>query len=332
MRTRIAGICGMPLSVSPWGRSRPHLSLREGLEQTPFPLALHRVGSVLAVKGSLRRFAPWTAAGRSERRAAYEGKGGGARSGALAHDKGYYHSYLGRSRKEPFGHTSRLEPQPRGAVTRRAVAQRRSRASGLTRPLAEAIRGFDSGLGLILLSVRFPRSAAVGLRHPPADRSWCLRKGEKRPCFRVNGPLSRDFSSFVGGPEAFLARRIGVVQLLARDEEPAQRPPEAPDGIFRFSVVLSDVGFRLCHGTSSRLHRKHPARVRSLLGDPVATPGPGRADRRGHHRSEPTRRVDAAWLLFSHVPQTRQGSRAWAAALGCAPQERAAVSGDRNCG
>ena len=44
-------------------------------------------------------------------------------------------------RKEPFGHTSRLEPQPRGAVTRRAVAQRRSRASGLTRPSAEAIRG-----------------------------------------------------------------------------------------------------------------------------------------------------------------------------------------------
>ena len=58
------------------GRSRPHLSLREGLEQTPFPLALHRAGSVLAVKGSLRRFAPWTAPGRSERRAAYEGKGG----------------------------------------------------------------------------------------------------------------------------------------------------------------------------------------------------------------------------------------------------------------
>ena len=36
----------------------------------------------------------------------------------------------------------RLEPQPRGAVTRRAVAQRRTRAGGLTRPLAEAIRGF----------------------------------------------------------------------------------------------------------------------------------------------------------------------------------------------
>ena len=33
--------------------------------------------------------------------------------------------------------------------------------------------------------------------------------------------------------EAFLAGRIGVVQLLARDEEPAQRPPEAPDGTCR---------------------------------------------------------------------------------------------------
>ena len=42
----------------------------------------------------------------------------------------------------------RLEPQPRGAVTRRAVAQRRSRASGLTRRSAAAIRGFDSGFGL----------------------------------------------------------------------------------------------------------------------------------------------------------------------------------------
>ena len=61
---------------APGGRYRRYLSLREGSEQTPFPLALHRVGSVLAVKGSLRRFAPWTAPVRSERRAAYEGKGG----------------------------------------------------------------------------------------------------------------------------------------------------------------------------------------------------------------------------------------------------------------
>ena len=66
------------------------------LGKTPFPLALDRGGSVLAVKGSLRRFAPWTAPGRSERRAAYEGKGGDravGREGELAHDKGYYHSY-----------------------------------------------------------------------------------------------------------------------------------------------------------------------------------------------------------------------------------------------
>ena len=39
------------------------------------------------------------------------------------------------------------EPQPRGAVTRRAVAQRRNRASGLTRLSAEAIRGFGFGGG-----------------------------------------------------------------------------------------------------------------------------------------------------------------------------------------
>ena len=46
------------------------------LEQPPFPLALDDPGSVLAVKGTLRRFAPWTAAGRSEGMTLYEGKGG----------------------------------------------------------------------------------------------------------------------------------------------------------------------------------------------------------------------------------------------------------------
>ena len=56
---------------------------------------------------------------------------------------------------------SRLEPRPRGAVTRRAVAQRRSRASGLPRPSAEAIRGFDSGFGLGFVVVPVARSAAV---------------------------------------------------------------------------------------------------------------------------------------------------------------------------
>ena len=60
----------------PYGSLSSHLSLREGLEQTPFPLALHRSRSVLAVQGSLRRFAPWTAPGRSEGMTVYEGKGG----------------------------------------------------------------------------------------------------------------------------------------------------------------------------------------------------------------------------------------------------------------
>ena len=35
MRSRTDGIWNMPLSWPPWGRSRPHLSLREGSEQPP---------------------------------------------------------------------------------------------------------------------------------------------------------------------------------------------------------------------------------------------------------------------------------------------------------
>ena len=70
-------------------------------------------------------------------------------------------SHTCRAGREPFGHTGRLEPKPRGVVTRRAVAQRRSRASGLTRPLAEAIRGFDSGFGLGFVVGPLARSAAV---------------------------------------------------------------------------------------------------------------------------------------------------------------------------
>ena len=96
--------------------------------------------------------------------------------------------------------------------------------------------------------------------------------GRKRVSRRPRSSLLDALTGLLAELEAFLARRIGVVQLLARDEEPAQRPPEAPDGICRVLVVLSDVGFRLCHGTSSLLHRKHPARVRSVVGDPGATP------------------------------------------------------------
>ena len=39
-------------------------------------IASHDSRAVLAVQGSLRCFAPWTAAGRSEGMAVYEGKGG----------------------------------------------------------------------------------------------------------------------------------------------------------------------------------------------------------------------------------------------------------------
>ena len=150
----------------PWGLSRPHLSLREGLEKPPFPLALHRVGSVLAVKGSLRRFAPWTAPGRSERRAVHEGKGGVRAvgcEGELAHDKGYYHS-LRRSRKGTFRPYQTPEPQPWGAVTRRAVAQRRSRAKRLDLPLGVGYPGvLILVLGWVLLSVRLPVSPRYGV-------------------------------------------------------------------------------------------------------------------------------------------------------------------------
>ena len=66
----------------------PEANLTEGVSIDDYSTwrAVHCVGSVLAVKGSLRRFAPWTAAGRSERRAAYGGKRGAGRGagGAVA--------------------------------------------------------------------------------------------------------------------------------------------------------------------------------------------------------------------------------------------------------
>ena len=83
MRPFVAVACGIPL-LGPMGSLTSSFIPAGRLGKTPFPLALHRVGSVLAVKGSLRRFAPWTAPGRSERRAAYEGKGGIGPWGARA--------------------------------------------------------------------------------------------------------------------------------------------------------------------------------------------------------------------------------------------------------
>ena len=68
-------------------------------KKSPFPLASHDSRSVLAVKGSLRRFAPWTAAGRSGETRCSRGKRGG-----------------GRAEREPFGHTSYLS-RSRGALS-----------------------------------------------------------------------------------------------------------------------------------------------------------------------------------------------------------------------
>ena len=61
------------------------------------------------------------------------------------HDKGYYHSCLGRSRKPSFRPYQTPEPQPSGAVTRRAVAQRRRFSQGV-----------DAALGLLVGRVNFP--------------------------------------------------------------------------------------------------------------------------------------------------------------------------------
>ena len=75
-RVKPAPKIGLPGTSN--SRQSRHLSQAPPLGlQPPLSLSAGLYGPVLAVKGSLRRFAPWTAPGRSERRAAYEGKGGG---------------------------------------------------------------------------------------------------------------------------------------------------------------------------------------------------------------------------------------------------------------
>ena len=68
---------------------------------------------------------------------------------------------VGRTPKGTFRPYQPSEPQPRGAVTRRAVAQRRSRAGGLTHPSAQAIRGFDFGFRVDFVVAPLARSTAV---------------------------------------------------------------------------------------------------------------------------------------------------------------------------
>ena len=79
--------------MRPWIAALKVPLLQSLLQPPPFPLALDDPGSVRAVQGPLRRFAPLTAAGRSEGMAVHEGKGGVravGREGELAYDKGYY--------------------------------------------------------------------------------------------------------------------------------------------------------------------------------------------------------------------------------------------------
>ena len=80
-RVKLPPKIGLPGTSN--SRQSRHLSQAPPLGlQPPLSLSAGLYGPVLAVKGSLRRFAPWTAPGRSERRAAYEGKGGGGPSDA----------------------------------------------------------------------------------------------------------------------------------------------------------------------------------------------------------------------------------------------------------
>ena len=70
-------------------------------------------------------------------------------------------------------------------------------------------------------------------------------------------------ASRVAVAEAFLARRVGVVHLLSQDEEPAQCPQEAPNGIFW--AWVRDVGFR--HSVVSLPLPQAPARGRATRGN-----------------------------------------------------------------
>ena len=150
---------------------------------------------------------------------------------AIVSDKSTYHSYLGRTcRKEPFGHTRRLEPQPRGAVTRKAVAQRRSRASGLTRPLAEAIRGF--GLGFV---VPFPPfSDATG------SRGGHLEKYVPKTVPTVEPPDTRAIPGTGPGPE-----RKPRTRAASERRTSSAQPPWPPSPLYILTTEK-----RSFHGSS----------------------------------------------------------------------------------
>ena len=89
MRPRVAVMRNMPLhrsqgvaivGIYPCGKARdsPQKGVLTERVRYPFPLVLHDSRSVLAVKGTLRRFAPWTAPGRSGETRCSRGKRGDA--------------------------------------------------------------------------------------------------------------------------------------------------------------------------------------------------------------------------------------------------------------
>ena len=100
MRSQKAGICNMPLFDRMTGRYRLIYPCGKAWNRPPFPsrFIVSDRSSPSRVRFAASR--PGLLPGRSERRAAHEGKGGGSGRGVrgqvaspLAHDKGYYHSY-----------------------------------------------------------------------------------------------------------------------------------------------------------------------------------------------------------------------------------------------
>ena len=86
------------------------------------------------------------------------------------------------------------------------------------------------------------------------QRSWPIPGGVNGIFGATRRPFQR---SGLAEPEAFLARWLCVVHLLAQNEEPAQRPGCSRGGILDW---VRDVGFRFCShsGTRvSRLQQKH---------------------------------------------------------------------------
>ena len=135
LRPRIAARCPTPLSGPMRGRYRPYLSLREGSEPDRSERRRRWCGCPLFPL-------PWKIPDRSSPSRV---RSAASRPGLLRADPKGWRFTRERGggvsgRKGPFGHTSVLSRSGGVGFTRRAVAERRSRESGLTCPGAEAIR------------------------------------------------------------------------------------------------------------------------------------------------------------------------------------------------